>query len=506
VASTKAPSHWKNRLVGEGDEAPAQLLANPLNWRVHPALQQEAVAEALDRVGWIQRVVVNQTTGHVIDGHLRVALAISKGEPLVPVSYVRLSPEEERLALATFDPLGSLAVADHDLLKGLLAEVQPYVEEGALATLLADLARGDLIAVGDTPDLNDLLEGEEKAPRPDLSQEQGERLDALGREVTDQEPDRLAELRQRWGTAEGQTWVIPSGRTPGKEHVLVIGDACDPAVANPLAEQLPRGTVLVTSPPYGMGQDYEGQFADQAAPVHKGKGDRGSPDRKGGRPTQDTVKEWHDLIARFVSTWSPIVPIAAINLADHTVAPEPGYSRHTYGDLTLLAQAAGWPLVATRLWHKGPVWGNNAYWLSTYKPVPEYEFVGLFGRLAEFPFKPVSERVPQDEAWRFRSVWEFPSVQSQQLAKGFHPAAFPAELPRRCLLLLTDLGATVVDPFAGSGTTLVAAESLGRLGVAVERDPTFAAMLLERMGRLGLSPRCLNAQRETTSTPPATGP
>jgi DNA modification methylase len=442
----------------------------------------------LDQIGWIQRVVVNQTTGHVIDGHLRVAIAISKGEKQVPVSYVRLSPDEERLALATFDPLSTLAVADHDLLKDLLSEVMPYAEGEVLQGLLADLARGDLMPVGDTPDLDSLL-GEEKAPKPDLDQQGGERLDQVGQEIEGQEPQVLAELRARWGTEVGQTWLIPSGKTPGREHVLHIGDACDPLVIGPLKAYMPRGTVLVTSPPYGMGQDYEGQFADTSPTPHKGKGDRGSPDRKGGRPTKETIKEWHELIGRFLSQWSSVVPVAAINLADHTVAPEPGYSRHTYGDLTLMAQAAGWPLVATRVWHKGPVWGNNAYWLSTYKPVPEYEFVGLFGRLAEFPFKPVAERVPQNEEWRFRSVWEFPSVQSQQLAKGFHPAAFPAELPRRCLLLLTDQGATVVDPFAGSGTTLVAAESLGRLGVAVERDPTFAAMLLERISRLGLAPR-----------------
>ena len=500
MAST---AHWKNRIVAEGEEAPENLLANPMNWRVHPALQQEAVAAALDQVGWIQRVVVNTTTSHVIDGHLRVALAITKGEKSVPVSYVKLSPDEERLALATFDPLGTLAVADQSLLKDLLSEVMPYVDDDSLTKLLADLARGDLIPVGDAPDLDDLL-GEEKAPLPDLSQEGGEHLDKVGQEIEGQEPALLEALRKRWGTAEGQTWLIPSGKTPGREHVLHIGDCNDPLTYGPLKAYLTRGAVVVTSPPYGMGQDYEGQFADTKPTPHRGKGDRGSPDRKGGRPTEQTLLEWLDLIKRFAETWSGLVPVAAINLADHTVAPTPGYARHTYGDLVDACLEADWPLIATRLWHKGPVWGNNAYWLSTYKPVPEYEFVGLFGRLAEFPFKPVADRVPQTEAWRFRSVWEFPSVQSQQMEKGFHPAAFPAELPRRCVLLLTDSGGTVVDPFAGSGTTLVAAESLGRLGVAVERDPTFAAMLLERMGRLGLSPRCLNRQ-ETTSTPPATG-
>jgi DNA modification methylase len=485
VAATKPSSqrHWRSRIIGQGDEPPENLLANPLNWRVHPQFQQEAVQSALDEIGWIQRVVVNEVTGHVIDGHLRVAVAISRGEKAVPVSYVRLSPDEERLALATFDPLGALAVADHDLLDQLLKEVRPYVADEHLTKLLADLARGDVLPVGDTPDLDSLL-GEEKAPEPPLSREGGEQLDEVGQEV-----ERLPDLVERWGVASGQVWEIPSGSTPGSHHTLHVEDCLE------INLDVPADAVIVTSPPYGMGQDYEDGFQETTAPPPKrGKGDRGSPDRKGGRPTEEGVAAWLTLIERFAAKWQRKGAALCVNLADHTVTPTPGFSRHTYGDLISILRLCDLQLVATRIWHKGPVWGNNAYWLSTYKPVPEYEFVGLFARPGALRFKPVSERVPQSEEWRFRSVWEFPSVPSQQASKGFHPAAFPAELPRRCILLLTDLGGTVVDPFAGSGTTLVAAESLGRLGVAVERDPAYAAMLLERMSRLGLAPRCLSGK------------
>ncbi len=70
---TAAP--WTSRIVGSGEEAPDQLLANPANWRIHPKAQQEALAGVLDQVGWVQQVLVNRRTGHVVDGHLRVALA-----------------------------------------------------------------------------------------------------------------------------------------------------------------------------------------------------------------------------------------------------------------------------------------------------------------------------------------------------------------------------------------------------------------------------------------------
>ena len=169
-----------------------------------------------------------------------------------------------------------------------------------------------------------------------------------------------------------------------------------------------------------------------------------------------------------------------------------------------LAEDAGWKYVATRMWVKPPMLGNNPYWLNSYKTIPEFEYIGFFTSPGKFPFRPVSERVPQSEDWRFRSRWEFGTVPSQQMSKGFHPAAYPVELPRRCTLLFTDPGGTVVDPFLGSGTTVVAAESLGRLCVGVEKDPVFAAMALERLTRMGLSPRCIskNETREELSAKP----
>ncbi len=53
TAPTPTPA-WRNRIVGAGEEAPDQLLANPGNWRVHPKAQQDALAGALDEVGWVQ--------------------------------------------------------------------------------------------------------------------------------------------------------------------------------------------------------------------------------------------------------------------------------------------------------------------------------------------------------------------------------------------------------------------------------------------------------------------
>jgi hypothetical protein len=123
MARKAAPSKWQNRIVGEGQEDPSRLLANPLNWRVHTSEQKKAISAVLDKVGWVQRVVVNRTTGHVVDGHLRVAMAISKGEPSVPVLYVEVSPEEEALLLATLDPISAMAGTDKEKLEELLRDI-----------------------------------------------------------------------------------------------------------------------------------------------------------------------------------------------------------------------------------------------------------------------------------------------------------------------------------------------------------------------------------------------
>lgn len=114
---------WRSRIVGHGEEAPDQLLANPGNWRIHGKAQQEALAGVLDEVGWVQDVIVNQRTGHMIDGHLRVTLAMRHNEPMIPVVYVDLAPEEEALVLATLDPLSAMATTDAAQYDALLRDV-----------------------------------------------------------------------------------------------------------------------------------------------------------------------------------------------------------------------------------------------------------------------------------------------------------------------------------------------------------------------------------------------
>jgi hypothetical protein len=140
---------WRSRIVGEGDVAPSSLEAHPNNWRKHPDRQQRALAGVLSKVGWVQRVVVNKRTGRIIDGHARVELAVKRGETSVPVVWVDLSEEDEKLVLATLDPIGALAEADDTKLEELLGSV---LSSGDNADLLGDTFddAGDLDEIGVT--------------------------------------------------------------------------------------------------------------------------------------------------------------------------------------------------------------------------------------------------------------------------------------------------------------------------------------------------------------------
>lgn len=162
-------SGWRNRIVGKGHEAPDQLLANPKNWRIHPFPQQEALMEALDRVGWVKEVIVNRVTQHVVDGHLRVSVALSRGEKTIPVSYVDLTLEEEQLILAVLDPIAELAGVDKEVFAMLARDGidEGWMTDGALSRMIKAMIPSEAEPPENwtDPEDDDATEGEFKCPK-----------------------------------------------------------------------------------------------------------------------------------------------------------------------------------------------------------------------------------------------------------------------------------------------------------------------------------------------------
>jgi len=105
-------------------------------------------------------------------------------------------------------------------------------------------------------------------------------------------------------------------------------------------------------------------------------------------------------------------------------------------------------------------------------------------------------RPPPDEAKRINdldgktwtrysiSVWDV--VKSPTENKLGHPAMFPAELCKRLISIYTKKGDLVIDPFLGSGSTLVAAQDLSRRGIGVEISPEFAKLAKSRLSQAKL--------------------
>lgn len=174
---------WEKRIIGTGEEKPSELTVNPLNYRRHPAAQHAALRDMLDNVGWVQQVVKNQRTGHLVDGHLRVELALTEGDEPIPVLYVDLDEREERLVLAALDPIAALAESDGGALQVLLDGLTFDGEQ--LHTMLADLTA---------------------ATMPHIPPARGDDLDSL--DVSIAEPLHTA--------THGDTWRL--GR-----HVLYVG-------------------------------------------------------------------------------------------------------------------------------------------------------------------------------------------------------------------------------------------------------------------------------------------
>ncbi len=90
-------------------------------------------------------------------------------------------------------------------------------------------------------------------------------------------------------------------------------------------------------------------------------------------------------------------------------------------------------------------------------------------------------------------VWQIPNVKFNHPEKTVHPCQFPVELVERCVLALTNEDDWILDPFAGVGSSLIAAAKNERRAVGIDRDPEYCALTQKRLldlynGQLKLRP------------------
>jgi DNA modification methylase len=229
-------SNWRNRIVGHEDVAPASLNLNPSNYRDHPEYQRAVMNGILDEIGWIQTVVVNKNTNNIIDGHLRVEIAIENGDETVPVTYVDLDEEEERKALITFNPVAQLARENKKKLEKTLQNLDIRNDNMVkLAELVAHKNKleytppsrvGLLDEIGEDEGDEDDEDGEEKDPESNPME------------------DELQALVTKWDVVPGRVWKL------GK-HIIACGDCTDELLKKKVYGKL-KINAVVTDPPYGI--------------------------------------------------------------------------------------------------------------------------------------------------------------------------------------------------------------------------------------------------------------
>lgn len=386
----------QNRITGHGDEAPDQLLANPLNFRRHPSHQMDALRGSIRELGWVKTVLVNKRTGYVIDGHARVEEAVRQKLATVPVTYVDLSPEEERLALAVLDPITEIAIRDQDALSALLADVT--AEDAGLQAFLATLGQ-----------------------EPEATILPGADLDEVGEPPADPV------------TQPGDLIVL--GR-----HRMLCGDSTKiEDVHRVMDGELAH--MCWTDPPYGV--SYVGKTKDAMTIQNDGG---------------DNLAEL--LTGAFAGVTEALGEGAAIYVA------HPAGARSVEFGVAFIA--AGWRLHQTLVWLKDSMVLGHSDYHYKHEPI-------LFG------YKPGGGRRGRGgDGWfgdnSQTSVLEFARPKSSQE----HPTMKPVDLVAYCIANSCPAAGTVYEPFGGSGTTMLAAESTGRSSRLIEIDPRYCDVIVNR--------------------------
>jgi DNA modification methylase len=103
------------------------------------------------------------------------------------------------------------------------------------------------------------------------------------------------------------------------------------------------------------------------------------------------------------------------------------------------------------------------------------------GKNPEDVWEMTIERLIDD--WE-RTIWDIPNVKSNHPEKVNHPCQYPVELAERCVLALTNEGDIVYDPFAGVGSSLIAALKNNRVAYGTEINSEYVKIGLERINKL----------------------
>lgn len=254
------------------------------------------------------------------------------------------------------------------------------------------------------------------------------------------------------------------------EHKIIFGDSRS---LNKLEDKSVQ--LIVTSPPYWQLKDY------------------GKEDQIG---FDDSYEEY---INNLNLVWKECNRVLSdgcrlcINIGDQ-FARSVYYGRYKVipirTEIIRFCEALGMDYMGAIIWQKattmntsggGAIMGSFPYPRNGILKM-DYEFILLFKKLGSAP-QPTRQQKEQSamtkEEWGqyFSSHWNFNGVKQIE-----HIAMFPEELPKRLIKMFSFAGETVFDPFAGSGTTSLAAKNLGRNSIGYEINKDFESIIHEKLG------------------------
>jgi len=161
-----------------------------------------------------------------------------------------------------------------------------------------------------------------------------------------------------------------------------------------------------------------------------------------------------------------------------------GGQQSVCADITTIAKQVGWRYHSTIIWNEGNISRRTAWgsWLSASAPyvIAPVEVIVI---LYKNQWKKISGSRKSDISkkefmdWT-NGVWNFSGESKKRIG---HPAPFPVELPRRCIKLFSFVEDTVLDPFLGSGSTLIACAQNNRKGIGIEIDRNYCELTKKRL-------------------------
>jgi 16S rRNA G966 N2-methylase RsmD len=426
-----------------------RLHPNPKNARTHSARQIAKIAASIRAFGFLSPIVVDGS-GLILAGHGRYAAARELGLMDMPVILAaHLTEAEKRLFALAENRLAELAGWDEELLT---------IELKDLEGITVDL---DIEITGfDTVDIDRLISRE--------SQERSNPDDLIP-EVNDGSPPV---------TRRGDLWLLGG-------HKLLCGDALsDGDYAALLGAE--RAQMVFTDPPYNV-----------PIPGHVTSRDcHRNFLMASGEMTPDEFRAFLHQALGHLRTYS-------VDGSIHYVCTD---WRHIPEVLTAASGIYG-PPKNLAVWVK-----DNAGMGTFYRSQHELVFVFKAGD------GPHINNFGLGARGRYRTnVWQYPGVnmlrQGRSSDLAMHPTVKPSAMVVDAIKDCSHRKGIVVDSFAGSGTTLIAAERTGRLARIIELDPHYCDVIVRRWEAFSETPARLEADRQSfdevargrslTSSPPA---